>query len=288
VRIRDSRLISGAYTSAAFVADSGDSADITIEDSLLVGVVWTRKPRTVFSRCRVFGTFGALCGGNPDPWDNTRFINSFYSDSPKFEDTVTTMSLGIDLQAAGPGVVFENCKIALEYTRLNLRGSIFRQVDIDFRTGTDRFPDKDWVMVVEGSQWDRVTIQENIPTAKEPAVAYLIGGVTAASLRDCFLISDNQKIRWANWSAPGGGYVGEWDNHEESVRNIALFRNLGEFSDYYGKTRLFAGNAAPATGAFLVGDIVFNQAAAAAGSIGWVCVTAGSPGSWKAFGAIAS
>jgi len=35
------------------------------------------------------------------------------------------------------------------------------------------------------------------------------------------------------------------------------------------------------------GDVVWNQTPSAGGTIGWVCVTTGHPGTWKAFGAIA-
>lgn len=44
--------------------------------------------------------------------------------------------------------------------------------------------------------------------------------------------------------------------------------------------------AAPTTGAYARGDIVYNNAPTASGKVGWVCVTAGSPGTWKPFGAI--
>jgi len=44
--------------------------------------------------------------------------------------------------------------------------------------------------------------------------------------------------------------------------------------------------AAPTTGTGAVGDRVYNSAPAAGGWIGWVCVTAGNPGTWKGFGAI--
>ena len=37
-----------------------------------------------------------------------------------------------------------------------------------------------------------------------------------------------------------------------------------------------------------VGDIVYNTAPAPGGTIGWVCTAAGSPGTWKTFGAIAA
>lgn len=44
--------------------------------------------------------------------------------------------------------------------------------------------------------------------------------------------------------------------------------------------------AAPTTGTWGRGDIVFSNVATAGGKVGWVCVTAGTPGSWKPFGVI--
>jgi Right handed beta helix region len=46
--------------------------------------------------------------------------------------------------------------------------------------------------------------------------------------------------------------------------------------------------AIPTAGTWSRGDIVYNTAPAAAGTIGWVCTTAGVPGTWKTFGAIAA
>jgi len=48
------------------------------------------------------------------------------------------------------------------------------------------------------------------------------------------------------------------------------------------------GSAAPTTGTWVQGDIVWNSAAAASGFVGWVCVTAGTPGTWKTFGVIST
>jgi len=47
-------------------------------------------------------------------------------------------------------------------------------------------------------------------------------------------------------------------------------------------------SAAPTTGTWRVGDIVYNDTPAAGGFIGWVCTTAGTPGTWKTFGAISA
>jgi hypothetical protein len=48
------------------------------------------------------------------------------------------------------------------------------------------------------------------------------------------------------------------------------------------------GAAAPTTGSWLRGQIVWNTAPSAGGVPGWVCVTSGSPGTWKALGVLAS
>lgn len=50
--------------------------------------------------------------------------------------------------------------------------------------------------------------------------------------------------------------------------------------------RQTTGSAAPTSGAWAQGDIVWNIGASAGGKVGWVCTTAGSPGTWKPFGAI--
>jgi hypothetical protein len=50
----------------------------------------------------------------------------------------------------------------------------------------------------------------------------------------------------------------------------------------------FLATQAPAFGTWAVGMKVFDVAPAAAGKMGWVCTAAGSPGTWKQFGAIDS
>ena len=48
------------------------------------------------------------------------------------------------------------------------------------------------------------------------------------------------------------------------------------------------GAAVPTAGVYAVGDIVWNTNPAPTGYVGWVCVRDGTPGIWKAFGAISS
>jgi len=49
-----------------------------------------------------------------------------------------------------------------------------------------------------------------------------------------------------------------------------------------------AAQAYAPSGGNLVGDVTLNSVPAAGGNMGWVCTTAGSPGTWKSYGAIAS
>ena len=48
------------------------------------------------------------------------------------------------------------------------------------------------------------------------------------------------------------------------------------------------GSAAPVTGSYTVGDIIWNSAPSAGATIGWVCVATGNPGQWKSFGTISN
>lgn len=53
-----------------------------------------------------------------------------------------------------------------------------------------------------------------------------------------------------------------------------------------GANAFYYGSAAPVSGTYNAGDIVWNTAASAGGKIGWIATAGGTPGTWKAFGAI--
>lgn len=53
-----------------------------------------------------------------------------------------------------------------------------------------------------------------------------------------------------------------------------------------GEARHTTGSAPPQGGAWKAGDIVWNSAPSAGGPPGWICIAAGSPGTWKAMASI--
>lgn len=55
---------------------------------------------------------------------------------------------------------------------------------------------------------------------------------------------------------------------------------------YVGEKYRTIGTSAPSTGTYNAGDIVENKSPAAGSYAGWVCITGGSPGTWKGYGLI--
>lgn len=66
---------------------------------------------------------------------------------------------------------------------------------------------------------------------------------------------------------------------------VRVFNNNVRTDVRGGKTNIFD-TAAPVSGTWAVGDIVWNTTPTAGGYIGWVCTAGGTPGTWKTFGAI--
>jgi hypothetical protein len=63
----------------------------------------------------------------------------------------------------------------------------------------------------------------------------------------------------------------------------------GAWTVYNGTKKVsWSAVAAPTTGTWSRGDLVFNSEPSAAGNAGWICTAAGTPGTWKSFGTIAS
>ena len=75
----------------------------------------------------------------------------------------------------------------------------------------------------------------------------------------------------------GGTYIGERHNQTNA--------NSYEITGFNLQARQFSGTAAPVSGTYRAGDIVYNTTLAnsAGQTVGWLCVVAGSPGTWRTF-----
>jgi len=61
---------------------------------------------------------------------------------------------------------------------------------------------------------------------------------------------------------------------------------LSYLEKHYNEGTILNDTAAPAGGTWAVGDRIWNTAPAAGGAPGWVCTTAGTPGTWKAMASL--
>lgn len=76
----------------------------------------------------------------------------------------------------------------------------------------------------------------------------------------------------------------QWVSPSYAYANVGLQGAVGRNS----RTNICWGTAAPTAGTWKRGDIVWDISPSAGGTIGYVCTTAGTPGTWKTFGTIAS
>lgn len=100
--------------------------------------------------------------------------------------------------------------------------------------------------------------------------------------RDTYFLLDGQASNFLTFTGPLTTFTGGKSTAQPGVVNVPRFY-LGAGSS---ARQMDYGSAAPASGYHAAGEVVYNIAPTAGGKVGWVCTTAGTPGTWKPFGAI--
>jgi hypothetical protein len=86
-------------------------------------------------------------------------------------------------------------------------------------------------------------------------------------------------------------------NKSQTVEFSNLWAQRGYGSDFFPPTQsgfqaiahmTYMGTAAPTSGQWYAGTRIYNKAPTAGGTPGWMCVTSGAPGTWKAMGNLAA
>ena len=155
--------------------------------------------------------------------------------------------------------------------------------------GTGNGASSEWGIGLEGSTTANGVIEGNRITDTLGNMRYGIGAFGSTSAAP-----DMSTHTFRNNFAAGAsdyGYRGavsatvrEWSNNDLSGR---LGRALNAPVAGSGRVAPQAfGRKPPGAGAHVIGEIVWNSAPVAAGTIGWVCTSSGTPGRWKSFGRI--
>lgn len=129
---------------------------------------------------------------------------------------------------------------------------------------------------IEGStnsSYDNFVTNNLIVTAPTTA-CFQFGSATDYNL--CLLFNGNRMLNAS--LVPSGGLA--------AGQKLLPFALAPQSSTNRGVLKM-AGDAAPSAGTWSVGDTVYFSAPASGNYIGSVCTTAGTPGTWKNFGAIA-
>lgn len=120
-------------------------------------------------------------------------------------------------------------------------------------------------------------------------------GTFTASTGQTFKLKPYWERQWFVFWPSAGDQVILWVGVEEVSSSLTGDMELDDVRVEYGTYPSTGGpnlttynTAAPVAGSYLQGDIVWNTGPSAAGNIGWVCTTSGSPGIWKTWGDIAA
>jgi len=276
------------------VADSGDSADMTFRDCTFIGTtnssIWPRKPRFTFENCKIVGQAINLFQ-DTDERNGTKFKGCTFTDDVNESPTGVVYNPGYLLtadQTVGTiGVELDGCffnatqnKLAFFRRVTVVKNCVFNQV-----AGAGILPNRDFILFFSDLIIENNVINDQLTTPE--ADPYYISIDTATERRGFnYVVSPGNDIYWVTWSAGGGGYAGDIGRIDAPLfRRVRIQRRLRNDA-FYGTRDIYNNNVAPTGGTYNQGDVVFNEAPTAGGKVGWVCVTAGSPGTWKPFGAI--
>ena len=164
-----------------FVADSGDSARITVRNSSIWGnsgwSIWPLKPHMRFEGCDIHGAAVNLFGSKDDPASAVKFVGCSFDDvdHPQFGKAYGDMLLNLGA-GISQNVEFENCKFtATRGKSLYIVGGTLED-PIVLSKGTTishRFVpwSGDFVSVLNGVKLDGVHFTESLPETLSGYVA---------------------------------------------------------------------------------------------------------------------
>lgn len=250
---------------AGIVADSGDSADVLFDNCRVYGTeasaIYINKPRFMFRKCTISGSslpglYVAAVDRDKVRYSDCRFLTQTYNGIAPY---------GTQLFDSAGNPIFERCYFYTDNAAIKLGSASASTTFVDCNLQQNGSAGAN---AIKGTWFgnSRVTMttgQNDFTGYSNFGNLALSGTVTAITYDTTLGLAD------ADNSYP-----------------FELLRVFGSTGAAFTINSIQSSFQAPTTGTWSRGDIVFNKNATAGGKIGWVCVTAGSPGSWKLFGAI--
>lgn len=275
-------------SSNGIVADSGDSADVVFLRCKFVGqssyVIWPNKPRFSFIDCTIVGSYVNPFASSTKPEDATKFTRCLFTDEDKYATTLAnigTLNSLLSGTSAQQNVLYDSCNFVVTRSKAGrFDGAILRNTNFEIQAGTSFCSNQDWFMILWGTRCEGITIQDNI-TTDIPVDAFYVGlDSTSLAIGKNIINSSASKLKWANWSWGAAGDFQASPPTVDGIRFNAIAGNNG------GNGVRFVGyrDAVPASGTWVRGDRIFNNAPAVGQPKSWACTESGTPGTWVSEG----
>lgn len=113
----------------------------------------------------------------------------------------------------------------------------------------------------------------------------ITGNRVEATTYACRIGAGTNTVVANNQWKSGAFYADVLTNYSNNNGTISSIPELLTQSN--GANSVYYNNGTPGTGTYKKGDIIWNHSPSAGGPPGWMCVTAGSPGTWKAMANLA-
>ena len=143
-----------------------------------------------------------------------------------------------------------------------------------------------------GNNIDNNIIEFNYDAGSATTLAgiYIVGGSSSAKHNTIRYLTNGTNVTIRGIQIANGNTGSFFGNVFEftsaSLTATAEYFNSAATTNFVSSKKRIERTAVPSSGTWAQGDTVFNSAPTAGGFIGWVCVTAGTPGTWKTWGVI--
>lgn len=275
------------------IHDQTDKAyNVTLNSCTLWGTtnwsLWMRASFFVANNCKIYGSIVncVATAADTQPEKAAKFRGCLFEDRAYLG--VPAYGGCFQLATGHYGVKFENCDFVSSYSRMGnayssssgtaTPANCIQFTDCRFRFMDDTQANKSYQVIFRGCGFLRCVFSESYTTP--PADGYYIEESNTFVQDGVYLATTY--TRWNSWS-PGAGWTGPIPQSQGHTNTYQLL--LQRFGGITAQ-KLQRDTAIPSTGTYNRGDIVLYTSPSAGDYIGAVCVTAGTPGTWKEFGAI--
>lgn len=282
VRITNSTMIEGPLGGSAFVADSGDSRDILVENCIIDGRISVSRLGTVFKNCQINGKFTKVATGGAG--DATVIDGCWGNDTPVYSAAITGVGTQyfIDTEGSGPGAVMKNCVFTLANIGINGRGLTMLDTTITFDHVPAKIANRQPVGLFDSALtvMRRCNFIDSLSgyTAGEGLYIQTDG----ATVEACNITYVAGLLKWNSWSNGSGGYPrfdhqnGRHDRGATSFEEVRFQREANFGGGENEWTTVRALSAAPSPTGLKAGSFVYNIGAAVGGIGGWLLDSGGT------------